>query len=99
MPARSPQGKWWQLAGVGCGKNRRNFRKDLADAGRNARHDSAGRNGHETRHQRVFDEVLAALILPNLELQKQIFHFFLFSSPYGARQSLSPSPKYHRQVL
>jgi len=64
----------------GRGHHRRNLRENRADAAGNARHDSAGGNGHETRHQSIFDEVLTALIFPNLQLQKQILHF-LFLSP------------------
>ena len=49
--------------------NRRDLGKDRADAGRNARHDGAGGDGHETSHQGILDEVLTARILPNLESQ------------------------------
>src|SRR5581483_10204758 len=73
------------LAGSGL-HNRRDLREDRADAGRNARHNGAGSDGHETRHQSIFDEVLTARILPNLQLQNEVLHFLNLSSPYGARQ-------------
>src|SRR5689334_17020636 len=75
-PPAPRRAKGLLLASVGGTKHRRNLRKDLADAGGNARHNRAGRNGHETRHQSVLDEVLTAPILPNLELQKHILHSF-----------------------
>jgi len=87
------------LAGVGRAENRRNLRKDLAEAGRHARHNCAGRDGNKTRHQSVLDEVLAALIFPNLELQKQILHFVTLSPLPMVRDSpLSPTQKYHWRV-
>src|SRR5271170_4142879 len=79
--------------------NRRNLRKDRADAGRNARHNRAGGDGHETRHQSIFDEVLTARVLPNLQLQNEILHVSLYLLPSGARQVSVAVQKYHRQVF
>ena len=56
------------------GHNRRDLREDRADAGGDARHNRAGGNGHETRHQSVLDEVLTARILQNLQFQNEILH-------------------------
>jgi len=81
------------LAGVGRAENRRNLRKDLAEAGRHARHNCAGRDRNKTRHQSVLDEVLAALIFPNLELQKQILHFVSLSPLPMVRDSTLPQLK------
>lgn len=60
-------------------EQRIDLRKDRADLGRNARHDRAGRDGHETRHQRVFDQILTTRILHQLQLQKEVFHFIAMS--------------------
>ena len=46
---------------------------------RHTRHNRAGRDGHKTGHQSVFDEVLTALIFPNLNFK--IRFFISFSSP------------------
>jgi hypothetical protein len=50
-----------------------------ADAASNTRHNRASRDGHKTRHQSVLDEVLTALIFPNLQLQNKILHFSFLS--------------------
>jgi hypothetical protein len=62
---------WFGLATLvrSSGHDRRDLREDRADAGRDTRHDGAGGNGHETRHQSVFDEVLTFVVLPDLESQ------------------------------
>src|SRR5260221_12664202 len=49
------------------------LREDLVDLGRNVGHNGAGGDGHEARHQRVFDQVLPVLLLPDLQLKKHIF--------------------------
>src|SRR5437660_486026 len=54
--------------GSGLGHDRRNLRKDGADAVGNARHDCTGRDSNEPCHQSVLDEVLTFCILPNLQL-------------------------------
>ena len=46
--------------------------EDRADAGRNARHDSACGDRDETCHQSIFNEVLASGIVPNSQLPNQI---------------------------
>ena len=63
------------LGSRGFGHDAADLRKDRADAGGNVRHDRTRSDGHETSHQGVLDEVLTTRILPNLQLQNQIFHF------------------------
>ena len=83
---RSANSWLWFLAAAtlagSAGQHGRDLRKDRADAGRDARHDSAGSHGHETRHQSVFDEVLTARVFDHSELQNQILHVSFISSPY-----------------
>src|SRR5580698_10091962 len=69
----------------GAGHYRSNLREDDADAVSNTRHNRASRDGHETRHQCILDEVLTTLIFPNLQLQNKIFHFSFVSSPLRGR--------------
>jgi hypothetical protein len=59
-----------------------NFAEDGADTGGHARHDSARGNRHETRHKRVFDQVLTFGIFPYFQLQNHICDLcHCFSSP------------------
>src|SRR6266849_846954 len=76
---RTANGWLATLVGSG-GHHRRDLRENRADAGRNARHNGAGGNGHETCHQSVLDEVLTARVFPNFQLQNQIFHCLLVIS-------------------
>jgi hypothetical protein len=80
-----PQVKGLATGVSGGTHHRRDLREDRADAGRDTRHDGAGGNGHETRHQGILDEVLTFCVLPDFESQYQFLHF-LFSSPYGGRR-------------
>src|SRR5690349_4159082 len=62
------------------GHDRRDLRKDRADAGGHVRHNRAGGYGHETSHKSVLDEILSARVLPDLEFQYQILHCFFSSA-------------------
>src|ERR1700742_2489365 len=89
-----PPGRGLGTRVLGVAHDRRDLREDRADAGRDTGHDSAGSNGHETRHQSIFDEVLTARILPDFKSQNKIFHFLKFSSPFCcATGALSPDSK------
>lgn len=55
------------LASGGCGAQRaRNAREYGGNAGGDPWHDRASGNGYETGHQGVLDQVLAAIIRPDL---------------------------------
>src|SRR5579864_3531569 len=102
-PAARPGDSDW-LAGCD-GHDRSDFRKDRADASCNARHNRAGRDGHKTHHQCVFDEVLSTRILQNSQLQNEVLHI-CFVSPSlecatGFRRyvKLSSSTMWRNQVL
>jgi hypothetical protein len=85
LPRGAANGLLATLIGSGS-HNRRDLRENRADAGSDTRHDGAGCNGYETSHQSVLDEVLTARVLPNSQLQNQIFHFaFAISSPVRDR--------------
>jgi hypothetical protein len=58
----------------GDGQHGRDLREDRADAGGNTGHNCASGNGHETRHQCVFDEVLAPRVFQSVQLQNKILH-------------------------
>ena len=57
------------------GGNGRDLAENRADAGRDAGHKGAGSNRHETRHQRVLDEVLSSVVVPDSELRNRIHEF------------------------
>src|SRR5580698_3292890 len=80
---RTPSGKIVNLAALrSCtGHYRGNLREDDADAVGNTRHNRTSRYGHEPRHQCILDEVLTALVFPNLQLQNKIFHIPLSPLP------------------
>ncbi len=44
-----------------------NLREDLRNAGGDGRHDRSGSDGHESSHQCVFNQVLAAHIFPDAQ--------------------------------
>jgi hypothetical protein len=62
--------------GRGLGHNGRDLRKDRADVGSNGGHNRTGSNSNEPGHQGVLNEVLTFRILPDLQLQHEILHFY-----------------------
>lgn len=81
------------LAALGgrVGHHGADLREDRRDRRGNVRHDGAGGNRDEAGHQRIFDEVLALRVLPDLQLQHEIFHsvpFFLLF-PYLQQRFLT----------
>ena len=54
--------------GAGGSESAADFRKDNADFGSNTRHDGTGRNGNESCHQRIFNEILTARVFPHFQI-------------------------------
>jgi hypothetical protein len=59
-------------SGRGGGHGAADLAEDGAEAGGNCWHDGGGGNRYKTRHQGVFDEVLAAGFFPNSQFPSQI---------------------------
>src|SRR5258705_2769409 len=60
------------LAGSRIDHDGIDFAEHDVDAAGNARHNGAGCHGHESGHQRVFNEVLTLPVLPNLHVYRKL---------------------------
>ncbi len=70
-----------------AGQYRPDLREDRADAGSDTGHDRARCHRNESRHQRIFDEILTVVVLPYFQLQEyfgDVFH----KKSIGIRQVL-----------
>src|SRR5215510_15105550 len=65
-----------ELAGGGGAHDRADLGKNRADAPRDARHEGACGHGDKTRHQCVLDEVLSAIVFPDLQFQNRFRYAF-----------------------